>query len=89
MVISSINSYFVTWPCAKIAFILKNNEVLSGYPSCASFLDGTNLQQNAVVHADFNGEYATEIGAAFNMSFGMAVWVATALHVVGVEIYVS
>ena len=92
MIISSINSYYVSWPCAKIGYVLRAKpeaEILGAYPGCAAFFDGTNPQQEAVVHASFNGEYATEIGAALNMSFGMALWVATVLHVVGVEIYVS
>lgn len=92
MIISSINSYYIAWPCAKIAFALNKkpeSQILSAYPACAAFFDGTNAQQEAVVHASFSGEYVTEIGAALDMSFGMAVWVATVLHVVGVEIYVS
>ena len=92
MVISSINSYYMSWPCAKIAFALDTKseaEVLGAYPGCAPFFNGTNPQQEAVVHANFNGEYSTEIGAALDMSFGMALWLATVLHVVGVEIYVS
>jgi hypothetical protein len=88
--ISSINSYYTSWPCAKIAFVMKSDaRTLAAYPGCASYLDGTNPWQEAVVHADFKGEHATEIGAALNMNFGMALWVALIIHAVGVEIYVS
>ena len=59
------------------------------YPACASYLNGTDVGQEAVVHADFGGDVSTELGAALNMSFGMALWLALALHAVGVEIYVS
>lgn len=91
-IIPSINSYYMSWPCAKIAFVLDtypDADIISAYPSCAAFFDGTDVQQEAVVRADFNGAHVTEIGAALDMSFGSALWIATVLHVICVEIYVS
>jgi hypothetical protein len=92
MIITSIGSYYTTWSCAKIAFTLEGtpqDQVLGAYPACADFFNGTNPHQQAVVHANFDGEFSTEIGAALGMTFGMSIWLATVLHVVGVEIYVS
>jgi hypothetical protein len=91
-IIPSTNSYYMSWPCAKIAFVLNTYaeaEIISEYPSCAAFFEGTDVQQEAVVRADFNGAHATEIGAALDMKFGSALWIATILHIVCVEIYVS
>ena len=92
VIISSIESYYISWPCVKIEFTLKTHseaEILDAYPKCAAFFNGTNPLQEDVVHANFNSVKATEIGAAMNMTFGTALWVATVLHVVGVEIYVG
>ncbi|KAJ4359932.1 uncharacterized protein N0V89_000491 [Didymosphaeria variabile] len=87
-VISSIDSYYTAWPCAKIAFTMRSdNATLALYPECASFVNGTNPHQQAVVHASFNSGHSTEIGAGLNMCFGMALWVALAMHAIGVEVY--
>lgn len=59
------------------------------YPECASYLDGSDPQQQAIVHANFSNGRSTEIGAALDLGFGMALWVATAMHAIGIEIYVS
>ena len=88
-IVSSAGSYSAVWPCAKIAYALRSNEtMLSLYPSCGSYFDGTNPWQEAAVHADMAGK-VEEVGAALNVSFGMACWVALALHAIGIEIYVS
>ena len=60
---------------------------VAAYPECASYFDGTSPFQQAAVHAKFGGS-GTEIGAALNMCFGMALWVALAMHAIGVEVYV-
>lgn len=60
---------------------------LETYPECASYLNGSDPLQQAVVHANFGG-HPTEIGAALDMCFGMALWVAFIMHAVGVEVYV-
>lgn len=89
-VISSSGEYYTVWSCAKIAYTLRDDDTLLGiYPVCAAYLNGTNAGQEVVVRADFGGGIPTELGAALNVSFGMALWLALALHAVGVEIYVS
>ncbi|KAF2642175.1 hypothetical protein P280DRAFT_449706 [Massarina eburnea CBS 473.64] len=88
-VISNLQSFYTVWPCAKILFVFNNaaTPVLRNYPTCASYINGTNPWQEAVVHANMNSGLPTEAGAALNMSFGMALWVALAMHAVGVEVY--
>jgi hypothetical protein len=88
--ITSGKGYYMVWTCAKIASTLTNNAtlLLDDFPSCASYVDGSNLDQVSVVAADFNGK-AANVGAALNMSFGMGLWLSLCLHALGVEIYVS
>ncbi|KAJ4288608.1 hypothetical protein N0V90_011845 [Kalmusia sp. IMI 367209] len=87
-IISAIGSYYTVWPCAKIAFTLRSNETAQSlYPECASYANGSNPYQQAMVHADFGSGLSTELGAALNMCFGMALWVALALHAIGIEVY--
>lgn len=64
-------------------------DLLSSYPACASYVDGSNLDQVAAVHANMNGESAANAGAALDLNFGMALWIAFAIHAIGIEIYVS
>lgn len=89
-IISSVGSYYIVWPCAKVAYTMRSEQdTLEMYPVCESYFNGSSLQQQAVVHADFGSGKATEIAAAMNLCFGMALWVATAMHAIGVEVYVS
>jgi hypothetical protein len=75
-------------PCAQLAFIHKDqNKTLTYYPLCVSFFNSSNLNQEAVVHATMNSDNAAEIGAALGVSFGMALWLAMAIHAFGIEIY--
>ncbi|KAL5388625.1 hypothetical protein PMIN06_003051 [Paraphaeosphaeria minitans] len=86
-IISAVGSYYTVWPCAKIAYTMRSDEAtLEAYPECASYVNGSDLFQQAVVHAQFGG-HPTEIGAALNMCFGMALWLALAMHAIGVEVY--
>lgn len=89
-IISSIGSYYIVWPCAKIAYTMRSEQAtLEKYPTCESYFDGSSPGQQAVVHADFGSGNSTELAAAMNLCFGMALWVALAMHAVGVEVYVS
>lgn len=82
--------YYVVWSCAKIAdTIAEGLDLVSEYPACASYTDGSNLNQVSAVLADMDGSSAANVGAALNMSFGMALWLAFVVHAVGVEIYVG
>ncbi|CAI6336276.1 unnamed protein product [Periconia digitata] len=90
IIISKVGDYRTAWPCAKIAYTIADDAKTQRlYPECASYLNGTDSKQYSTVRARFGGEQtsAAEIGAAFNMTFGMALWVAMAIHAVGVEIY--
>ncbi|KAF2120072.1 hypothetical protein BDV96DRAFT_485793 [Lophiotrema nucula] len=87
-IISKANNYFTTRPCYQIDYIYNTREpVLAIYPECEAYYSGTNPGQQALVHATMNNDNPVEIGAALGISFGMAIWLAFAIHAIGVEIY--
>ena len=90
--ITSNQGYYAVWTCAKILSTYSNRSVetlVQDYPSCASWADGSNSEQVAPVSASFEGGSSANVGAALNISFGAALWLAFDLHALGVEIYVS
>ncbi|WYZ35978.1 hypothetical protein EsH8_X_000625 [Colletotrichum jinshuiense] len=89
IIISTDGSYYVARPCGQIAFMIKDaNRTLELYPGCASYFSGDSPDEQTLVHADFiNGKSVVEIGAAVGMPFGMAIWLAMAIHAIGVELY--
>jgi hypothetical protein len=89
MIISK-EAYFTAWPCAKIASILNDpSELVSSYPACTSYVNGTNLQEFALVKASMDGPGGSNAGASLNTTFGMALWLSVVIHAIGVEIYVG
>ncbi|USP80339.1 uncharacterized protein yc1106_07613 [Curvularia clavata] len=80
--------YYVVWTCAKIAATISEDvDLLTSYPSCANYVDGTNPNAVSSVAATFGAGDTASIGATLNVVFGMAIWLSLALHAVGVEIY--
>ncbi|KAF7983469.1 hypothetical protein HWV62_21762 [Athelia sp. TMB] len=71
-------------PCAEIAAIFGGSAAAADhfYPACAG-----NPGGYAVVEANSHGN-PVEIGAALDIAFPMAMWLAIFLHVVGVEVYI-
>ncbi|KAF2995208.1 hypothetical protein E8E13_001348 [Curvularia kusanoi] len=87
MIISDKGRY-VVWPCAKIADTVSADlDLVSAFPACAAYADGRDHDQVSVVLASMDGGSAANAGAALDMTFGMALWMAFALHAAGVEIY--
>lgn len=90
MIISMTGGYYQVWSCAKIASELSPPNSLSAmYPACEAYVNGSNPGAVAEVWASLDGETGVNAGAALNSSFGAALWLAFALHALGVEIYVS
>lgn len=88
LVISSVGGYYLAQPCDKINFTLKGEDItMALYPQCAAFFSGENLDQVAVVKANYFGSNIMEIGTALNVAFGPAAWVAMALHAFAAELY--
>lgn len=90
VIISKSGDYFSVWSCAKIeSTFAEKLMLLPNYPECAAYVNGTNPNQLAIVQANLGGETGANAGAALSMSFGMALWLSTIIHAIGVEVYVS
>lgn len=87
-IISSLGGWFTTKPCAQINFAVGKRNTLQLYPICESFFNGTNLDQHAIVEANFSSSNPNEIAASLGIPFGAAGWISFWLHAVAVEIYV-
>lgn len=83
-IISTIGSYSAVMNCGEIAFLYANfpTALESRYPTCVG---GNNT--DVTVKADINSVFGEEGKASMVLTFGMAWWVAIAMHGVGVEIY--
>jgi hypothetical protein len=86
---SQIGGYYDTRPCEQIEYILgSQEESLKSFPDCAPFFDGADPSKQAAVEANFNGN-PVQLTVALGSNFGSAMWLAFAIHAIGVEIYVS
>ena len=71
--------YYTAWSCEKLATFYANSTALvQAYPAC------TSLDKWAAVPANFN-EKGENVGAVFDLTFGMALWLALVMHAIGVE----
>ena len=91
LITTAMQDYYIPFSCAQVAWFYTNyglGNPLSVYPQCASPSDNTTILPDAyvVVHADLNGS-PEQIGASLDINFGMAIWLALFMHLVGVEIY--
>lgn len=79
-IISAIGSYYIAMPCAQIADAGGDT---SRYVTCRA-----NANAWTVVHVNFNDpQVVEEVAAAFQITFGMSIWLTLALHILGVELY--
>ncbi|KAK2027072.1 hypothetical protein LX32DRAFT_456204 [Colletotrichum zoysiae] len=88
-IISRIGTYYAARSCGQVAYMVgDSNRTLELYPDCAAYFSGANPHQQTIVHADImTATSAAEAGAAVSLSFGMAFWLALAIHAIGIEIY--
>ena len=93
-IMGSINTalgatYYTGLPCYVVDFLFKSNEtrVLDSYPNCKLFYDGTDPKQHVLVTADTGSEGVDHVVAGFFAGFGAGGWLALAIHVIGVELY--
>jgi hypothetical protein len=75
-ILSAVGSFYAIQNCSKLLDVI------------GSLINENNLKAVSAVDANFGGS-AVELMSAMNISFGMAGWLATGLHAVGVEVYVS
>jgi hypothetical protein len=88
-IVSAADDFWTVQSCTKIFDVIGDARTLvDQYPSCSSLANDGNLKALAAVSSNFGGS-AAELMSAMNISFGMAGWLATSLHAIGVEVYVS
>ena len=81
-IISNIGGYYISMPCGQISYMGGD---ASTYAACKADSNG----QTSVL-ANFNTPMGVEqVAASMQTSFGMAGWIALALHAVGIEIYLK
>uniref|UniRef100_A0A0W0FBL9 Uncharacterized protein n=1 Tax=Moniliophthora roreri TaxID=221103 RepID=A0A0W0FBL9_MONRR len=87
-IISIIGSYYSLWRCDEILFVLKDLATLTQqFPQCPTLGDSLSDPSLYVpVHASVDEGKLGKASAA-RVTQGMVLWVATLIHVVGVEIY--
>jgi hypothetical protein len=85
---------YVVWPCAQIEFTWNFFEIpisyLQAYPMCnataaARTMDGKDLVH--IVRADPRAQDPISIGASLQLAFGLSLWIAMVLHILGIELY--
>ncbi|KAJ9619806.1 hypothetical protein H2203_008076 [Taxawa tesnikishii (nom. ined.)] len=89
-IISAVDRYYTVRSCDEITFIYGSSDpVRKYYPQCS--IPNATVNGLVVVQADlsFSSGRPEQIAASFGVSFGMALWLALFLHLVGVEIYLS
>ena len=88
LITSKLDTYYTTRTCDEVNFIYRNDDGQAQrlYPQCAA-PEGADTV--VVVRAIFGSGRPDQIGASLGISFGMAMWMALILHLVGVEIYLA
>ncbi|KAK0351900.1 hypothetical protein LTR91_025381 [Friedmanniomyces endolithicus] len=86
-IISTMNGWYVTRPCAQIGSIFGPHHTVAVYPECQAYFNGTNPQQVAIVVASMSNGNPISIAATLGVSFGSAGWLAFWIHAVLIEIY--
>lgn len=89
LIISDLGGgYYQARPCAQLHYIYNSqNDTLQAHPDCAAYFSGQDVNKWVAVEASFHGD-AAATAAALGANFGSALWLAFAMHAIGVEIYV-
>jgi hypothetical protein len=88
-IISHSNNYFSAIPCDKLNFMIGSQSVTTQFfPNCAAFFQGQVPSAAGAVLASMSGT-KPQVGAALDLSFGMALWLALMIHLILAEVYVS
>ena len=87
LISSQASAYYEPMSCGELFTIYDTTQnVTSRYPQCGQ--PGSTDDTLVIVQAKFSDQ-AEQIGASLRLSFGMAMWMAIFLHLVGVEIYLN
>ena len=87
LIISQVSTYYSTMSCDEITFLYDSSVPVNQlYPQCSNL--NSTADDMVVIQAKF-GKQPEQIAASLGLSFGMALWLALILHLVGVEIYLA
>lgn len=89
LISSQASGYYTPMSCGELVTVYDTTpqNVTSLYPQCGQ--PGSTDDTLVIVQASFANNQAEQIGASLRLSFGMALWMALFLHLVGVEIYLN
>ncbi|KDQ13810.1 hypothetical protein BOTBODRAFT_110881 [Botryobasidium botryosum FD-172 SS1] len=89
-IVGMIGSYFDVWTCDELAFLQSTGQgvpdFLNAYPQC-----GDTTVNPSTIHVPIQAStkaYPVNYGTSVRLTFGMGLWIAIVLHVIGVEIYI-
>jgi uncharacterized membrane protein len=88
IITSKINTYNIVMNCGEIESMRGMQYLREVYPDCI-VNSALLIHELKVVRATFSNGMLEEVAGALRVNFGMALWLATALHAVGVEIYLA
>jgi uncharacterized membrane protein len=89
LIISQIDEYRNIWSCEQIEWtwnFLQAGDYLQSYPQCAN-QSGLSTGYVPVLANIANVKDPAQLGTSLQIPFGMAIWLAIIVHVIGVEIY--
>lgn len=89
IVISTSGNYNTTMSCSELEFINRNNITANAIYSVCNGQNITTANSLAIVHADLHSDRSEQVAAGLRITFGMAFWLAIAMHAVGVEVYLA
>ncbi|KAK8145580.1 hypothetical protein G3M48_004261 [Beauveria asiatica] len=80
-IVSNQGPYFAPMSCAKLLTFYTNTTALQAlHPACS------DLSAWSLARASMSGD-AENAAAALSITFGAAIWLALAMHAIGVEFY--
>ncbi|KAF5566925.1 hypothetical protein FPANT_14108 [Fusarium pseudoanthophilum] len=87
MIISAVTmsknpSFRLPMQCAKVASFYDDTEsLIAKYPTCQ------DLDAWVAIQGDMSGEGTENIASALSLGFSMGLWLALAIHAIGIEVY--
>ncbi|KAF5667082.1 hypothetical protein FHETE_5785 [Fusarium heterosporum] len=82
LIMSKNPSFRQPMQCEKVATFYDNEiSLVSKYPTCA------DSDAWVAVQGDMGGESAENIATALSLGFSLGVWLALAIHAIGIEVY--
>ncbi|TVY68373.1 hypothetical protein Focb16_v003007 [Fusarium oxysporum f. sp. cubense] len=82
LVMSKNPSFRLPMQCAKVASFYNDTEsLIAKYPTCQ------DLNAWVAIQGDMSGESTENIASALSLGFSMGIWLALAIHAIGIEVY--